>query len=38
MMMVVQLRERKDRAKKRWGDRCQVNDVEHILSERKRAY
>jgi len=39
MMMLVQLSERKDRAKKkRWGDRCQVNDLEYILSERKRAY
>jgi len=38
MMMLVQLSERKDREKKRWGDRCQVNDLEYILSERKRAY
>ena len=38
MMMVVELRKRKDRRKKRWRDRCQVNDLEHILSESKRAH
>jgi hypothetical protein len=38
MMMVIQLRERKEgQRKERWGDRCQVNDLEHILSERKTS-
>jgi hypothetical protein len=39
MMMLVQLRERKDRAKKGGGDICQVNDLEsYLIRKKKRTY